>query len=63
MFEDLGIGVITTVISLFVWYFLVKSAVKNGVKQAYRDITGKETADEMEEIEEIKTQLNEKKEK
>lgn len=33
---------------MIVLYFVVKSAVKNGVKAAYWDITGKESPDEIE---------------
>lgn len=43
-FLGLGIGLGRFIIILIFGYFTVKWAVKNGVKQAYRDITGKETA-------------------
>ena len=49
MWEELGISAGTAVIILVALYFVIKLAVKNGVKQAYRDITGKETADILEE--------------
>ena len=32
-------------------YFVVKWAVKNGIKEAYKDITGKETAEDIETVE------------
>ena len=43
MWEELGISGGTAIIVLIVLYFVIKSAVKNGIKQAYCDITGKET--------------------
>ena len=33
---------------LLALYFIVKWAVKNGIKEAYRDIKGKVTADDIE---------------
>ena len=41
MFEELGISFGTALIVLLTLYFIVKWAVKNGIKEAYRDITGK----------------------
>ena len=37
----------TAIIILIALYFIIKWAVKNGIKQAYRDITEKETADDI----------------
>ena len=48
MWEELGISGGTAIIILIALYFIIKRAVKNGIKQAYRDITGKETADDIE---------------
>ena len=48
MWEELGISGGTAIIILIALYFVIKWAVKNGIKQAYRDITGKETADDIE---------------
>ena len=48
MWEELGISGGTAMIILIALYFVIKWAVKNGVKQAFRDITGKETADDIE---------------
>lgn len=48
MWEELGISGGTAIIVLIALYFIIKWAVKNGVKQAYKDITGKETADDIE---------------
>ena len=39
MFEELGISFGTALIVLLTLYFIVKWAVKNGIKEAYRDIT------------------------
>ena len=47
MWEELGISGGTAIIILIALYFIIKWAVKNGIKQAYRDITGKETADDI----------------
>ena len=48
MFEELGISFGTAIIVLLALYFIVKWAVKNGIKEAYRDITGKVTAEDIE---------------
>ena len=48
MLEELGISFGTAIIILFALYFIVKWAVKNGIKEAYRDITGKESAEDIE---------------
>ena len=56
MFEELGISFGTALIILIASYFIVKWAVKNGIKEAYRDITGKATAEDI-EVEEICNEL------
>ncbi len=43
MWEELGISAGTAMIILLALYFIVKWAVKNGIKEAYEAITGKET--------------------
>lgn len=48
MLEELGINFGTASIILIALYFIVKWAVKNGIKEAYRDITGKENAEDIE---------------
>ena len=48
MFEELGISSGTALIVLLALYFIVKWAVKNGIKEAYRDITGKVTIEDIE---------------
>lgn len=37
MFEELGISFGTALIVLLALYFIIKWAVKNGIKEAYRD--------------------------
>ena len=49
MLEELGISFGTALIVLLTLYFIVKWAVKNGIKEAYRDITGKVTTEDIEE--------------
>ena len=49
MFEELGNSFGTVLIILLALYFIVKWAVKNGIKEAYRDITGKVTTENIEE--------------
>ena len=44
LWEELGISSGKAVIVLIVLYFIIKWAVKNGVKEAYRDISRKEKA-------------------
>ena len=48
MREELGISSGTAIIILIALYFIIKWAVKNGIKEAYQDITGKETFEEKE---------------
>lgn len=67
----LGISLGSAIIILIVLYFVIKWAVKNGIKAAYEDITGKETYEDMknkelaEEIKngfhEVKTEIQNKK--
>lgn len=49
MLEELGISFGTAVILLIALYFIVKWAVKNGIKEAYKNITWKNTAEDIEE--------------
>ena len=48
MFEELEISFGTALIVLLALYFIVKWAVKNGIKEAYGDITGKVTIEDIE---------------
>lgn len=50
MWEELGISSGTAIIILIALYFVIKWAVKNGVKEAYEDISGKEIKDDLDEI-------------
>ena len=48
MLKELGISFGTAFFILIILYFVIKWAVKNGIKEAYQDITGKETFEEKE---------------
>lgn len=50
MWEELGISGGTAIIVLIALYFIIKWAVKNGVKEAYEDISRKEIKDDLDEI-------------
>lgn len=50
MWEELGISSGTAIIILIALYFIMKWAVKNGVKEAYEEISGKEIKDDLDEI-------------
>ena len=50
MFEELGISAGTAIIILVALYFIIKYAVKNGITEAYEEITGKEIKDDLDEI-------------
>ena len=56
MFEELGISFGPALIVLLALCFIVKWAVRNGIKEAYRDITGKVTTEDIEE-EQIRDEL------
>ena len=47
MWEKLGVSGGTAIIVLIALYFVIKWAVKNGVKEAYTDITGKEPVEDI----------------
>lgn len=44
--KDLGVTHGTIIIVMILSYFIIKWAVKNAIKEAYSDITGKQTAEE-----------------
>lgn len=46
MWEELGISGGTAIIILLVLYFVIKWSVKNGIKEAYRDITGRKLSED-----------------
>lgn len=50
MWDELGISGGTAIIILTALYFVVKWAVKNGVKEAYEEISGKEVKDDLDII-------------
>lgn len=50
MWDELGISGGTAIIVLAALYFVIKWAVKNGVKEAYEEISGKEIKDDLDEI-------------
>jgi hypothetical protein len=54
MFEELGISGGTAIIVLVALYFIIKSAVKNGIKAAYRDITGKKAVSDVKTEQKLK---------
>ena len=61
MWEELGISGGMAIIVLIALYFVVKWAVKNGITEAYEEITGKEVKDDLDEILEKEAERNSKK--
>ena len=47
MWNELGISGGTAIVILIALYFIIKWAVKNGVKEAYKDITGKKPVEDI----------------
>ncbi len=56
MFKELGISFGTFLIILILLYFVIKWAVKNGIKDAYEEITGDSIDDDEEEFDEKDTE-------
>ena len=55
MWNELGISGGTAIVILIALYFVIKWAVKNGIKEAYSAITGKKTDEDIKnEKEELK---------
>lgn len=50
MWEELGISGGTAIIVLIALYYIIKWGVKNGIKDAYEEITKKEIKDDLDEI-------------
>ena len=48
MFQELGISAGTAIIILIALYFIIKWSVKNGIKEAYKDTTGKKLTEDLE---------------
>ena len=46
MWNELGLSGGTAIIILIALYFVIKWAVKNGIKEAYSAITGKKTEED-----------------
>ena len=54
MWNELGISAGTAIIILIALYFVIKWAVKNGIKEAYGAITGKHTAEDIQNEKDLK---------
>ena len=54
MWNELGISGGTAIIILIVLYFVIKWAVKNGIKESYSAITGKKTDEDIQNEKELK---------
>ncbi len=50
MWEELGISGGTAIVVLIALYFVIKWAVKNGITEAYEELSGKELRDDLDEI-------------
>ena len=53
MWNELGISGGTAIVILIVLYFVIKWAVKNGIKEAYRAITGEKTNEDLQNEKEL----------
>ena len=54
MWNELGISGGTAIVILIALYFVIKWAVKNGIKEAYSAITGKKTDEDIQNEKELK---------
>ena len=54
MWNELGISGGTAIVILIALYFVIKWAVKNGIKEAYGAVTGKNTAEDIQNENELK---------
>ena len=54
MWDELGISAGTAVLILISLYFVIKWAVRNGIKEAYRAITGEKTNEDIQNETELK---------
>ena len=64
MWNELGLSGGTAIIILIALYFVIKWAVKNGIKEAYSAITGKKTEEDVrneKELKELGFELEDKK--
>ena len=53
MWNELGISGGTAIVILIALYFVIKWAVKNGIKEAYSAITGKKTVEDIQNEKEL----------
>ena len=54
MWNELGISGGTAIIILIALYYVIKWAVRTGIKEAYRAITGEKTDEDIQNEEELK---------
>ena len=54
MWNELGISGGTAIVILIALYFVIKWAVKNGIKEAYSAITGKKMEEDVKNEKELK---------
>ena len=54
MWNEWGLSGGTAIIILLALYFVIKWAVKNGIKEAYSAITGKKTEEDVKNEKELK---------
>ena len=53
MWNELGISGGTAIVILIALYYVIKWAVKNGIKEAYRAITGEKTNEDLQNEKEL----------
>ena len=53
MWNELGISGGTAILILIALYYVIKWAVKNGIKEAYRSITGEKTNEDLQNEKEL----------
>ena len=53
MWNELGISGGTAILILIVLYYVINWAVKNGIKEAYRAITGEKTNEDLQNEKEL----------
>lgn len=54
MWNELGISGGTAIVILIALYYVIKWAVRNGIKEAYRAITGEKTDEDIQNEKELK---------
>ncbi len=53
MWNELGLSGGTAILILIALYYVIKWAVKNGIKEAYRAITGEKTNEDLQNEKEL----------